>query len=171
MYIGLMDISLHEKFMKLAIDQARLSLEKKEFPVGAVLVKNNEVIGTAFNRDRELGYLAHAEMLLLLEADHKKPKFSERKEMTLYTTLEPCLMCMAASVSFFVGEIVYSLDAPEDGGARLANVQFGGDSIKEYKLPPLKKGVLVEETKELIRNYILVGENKSLVEYSKKLLS
>jgi tRNA(adenine34) deaminase len=166
-----MDISSDEKFMKLAIDQARLSLDRREFPVGAILVRNNEVIGTAFNRDRELGYLAHAEMLLLLEADQKKPKFSERKEMTLYTTLEPCLMCMGAAVSFFVGEIVYSLDAPEDGGARLANIQFGGSSIKEYKLPPLKKGILMEETRELIRHYISVGENKSLIEYSKKLLS
>ncbi|MNL57961.1 hypothetical protein D3C87_1815590 [compost metagenome] len=79
-------------------------------------------------------------------------------------------MCMSASVSFFVGEIVYSLDAPEDGGVRLANVQFGGSSIKEYKLPPLRKGILIDETKELIQSYISVGENKSLVEYSKKLL-
>lgn len=157
--------------MKLAIAQAHLSLERKEFPVGAVLVKNNEVIGSAFNRDRELGYLAHAEILLLLEEDKKKPKFSERKEMTLYTTLEPCLMCMSAAVSFYVGKIIYSLDAPEDGGTRLANIQFGGASIKEYKLPPTTKGILVEETKDLIRSYISVGENKSLVEYSKKLLS
>ena len=65
--------------MKMAIEQARLSLASEEFPVGAVLVKNNEIIGRFFNRDRELGYLAHPEMLLLLEQDRLKPNFSREE--------------------------------------------------------------------------------------------
>lgn len=79
-------------------------------------------------------------------------------------------MCMGAAISFFVGEIVYSMDAPDDGGSRIAKLEFGGPSIPQYKMAKLTKGILVEETKGLIREYITVGKNGALVEFSKQLL-
>jgi tRNA(adenine34) deaminase len=165
-----MSLSPHEKFMRMALVQAQLGLDQKEFPVGAVLVRGEEVIHLGYNQDRAGGYLAHAEMSVLLAADSGKLKFSDRQQMKLYSTLEPCLMCMSAAMSFFVGEVIYALDAPLDGGAVISQLKFGGSEIPNFKMPPLVKGVLESESKALIEKYISVGENKVLIQYAKSLV-
>ena len=64
-------------------------------------------------------FLVHAELNALLEADKLKYEIPDRKKMQLFTTLEPCLMCYGSAMSFFIGEIYYSLKAPDDGALNL----------------------------------------------------
>jgi len=91
------------EFMGEALVEAQKSLEVDEFPVGAVVVLGDEVVVRAHWKGvAQRRLLDHAEMLALLEAERsgKVSRRHERQEATLYTTLEPCALCMAAAMSF-----------------------------------------------------------------------
>lgn len=86
----------HEAWMRLALEAARLAGEAGDVPVGAVVVRQGEVIATAGNRREALGDpTAHAEMLILRQAAEV---LGTRRlaGCTLYVTLEPCPMCAGA---------------------------------------------------------------------------
>jgi tRNA(Arg) A34 adenosine deaminase TadA len=83
------------ELMGEALVEARKSLDLDEFPIGAELVALLEARGGKVSRGKE------------------------RQDATLYTTLEPCALCMAAAMSFLLGRIVFALEAPVDGGTNL----------------------------------------------------
>jgi len=88
----------HERFMRLALTEAERAAAEGEIPVGAVVVKDGEVIAAAHNRREQLNDpTAHAEMLAL-QAASRKLKNRRLTGCTLYTTLEPCPMCAGAMV-------------------------------------------------------------------------
>lgn len=94
----------HEYFMKEALKQAAVALEKGEVPVGAVVVYENRVIARAYNQMELLhDPTAHAEMIALTQASDalssgKKDHRGSLEGATLYVTLEPCAMCAGALV-------------------------------------------------------------------------
>jgi tRNA(Arg) A34 adenosine deaminase TadA len=111
-----------DSLMGAALVEARKSLDVDEFPVGAVVVLADEVVVRAhWKGAAQRRLLDHAEMLALLEAERsgKVSRREERQEATLYTTLEPCALCMAAAMSFLLGRIAFALEAPVDGGTNL----------------------------------------------------
>jgi tRNA(adenine34) deaminase len=79
----------------------------------------------------DIAFLGHAELVALEEADKQQLSFDERGRARLFTNLEPCLMCMGAAMSFFLGEIVYGLESPGDGAVELVR----GWVRKEEDLP------------------------------------
>ena len=88
--------------MKLALDEAKLAYSKKEVPVGAVLVKDDEVISRSHNQSiSKKDPSAHAEMNVLRDAANKLDNY-RLNGASLYVTLEPCLMCFGASLSTFI---------------------------------------------------------------------
>src|SRR5512142_473389 len=90
--------SPHERFMQLALDEARGGLEAGEVPIGAVLVRDGEVIGRAFNQPiAQNDPTAHAEILVLRQAARAAENY-RLTGTTLYVTVEPCLMCAGAMV-------------------------------------------------------------------------
>lgn len=99
-----MSETLHEHFMKEALKQAHLALEKGEVPVGAVAVYKNKIIARAHNQMEMLkDPTAHAEMLVITQAssalsEAKKEHRGSLEGVTLYATLEPCPMCAGALV-------------------------------------------------------------------------
>ncbi|CAN7512773.1 nucleoside deaminase [Pararhizobium sp. LjRoot235] len=104
------------RFMDLALAEARLAAARGEVPVGAVLVLNGEVIASAGNRTRELNDItAHAEIEVIREGcrivgDERLPGAD------LYVTLEPCTMC-AAAISFArLRRLYYGAEDPKGGG-------------------------------------------------------
>jgi guanine deaminase len=104
----------HEKFMRMAIGRA----EAGDAPFGAVMVQNGQVVASAFNTvktDRDP--TAHAE-IKLVRATVKELGLMNLETCTLYTTVEPCPMCMAAAMFAGVGRVVY--------GASI-------DEVKEYR--------------------------------------
>jgi tRNA(adenine34) deaminase len=95
-----------ERYMRLALEEAKLAFDAGEVPVGAVLVCGNEIIARAHNRvEREHDATRHAELLCLQEA--MALRGSRLIDCTLYVTMEPCAMCAGACVNAKLGRLVY----------------------------------------------------------------
>ena len=83
-------------FMNLALQLAHHASQRGEVPVGAIVVHNNQIVGSGYNRREELqSPIAHAEILALDEAA-RKLGYWRLTECDLYVTLEPCIMCAGA---------------------------------------------------------------------------
>lgn len=106
-----------EYFMRLALREAEAALEHDDVPVGAVVVREGEVIGAGHN-ERELrgDPTAHAEMLALREASRALESW-RLLDSVLYVTLEPCAMCAGAIVLARVPRVVYGTVDPKAGAA------------------------------------------------------
>jgi tRNA(adenine34) deaminase len=105
-----------EKFMRLALAQARLAHEEGEVPVGAVLVHDGEILSAAHNRPiAAQDPSAHAEMLAIRRAAARMGNY-RLTGTTLYVTLEPCIMCAGAMIQARVNRLVYGARDPKSGG-------------------------------------------------------
>ncbi len=109
--------------MELALEEARLAAERSEVPVGAVVIRNGEVLAKEGNRNLELNDVtAHAEILAIRAAAAKMD--NERlTDCDLYVTLEPCTMC-AGAISFARIKRLYFAASDEKGGAVENGVRF-----------------------------------------------
>ena len=105
---------LDEKFMKLALNQAKLAYKAGEIPVGAVIVKDGKVIARAQNKkERKDCALYHAEILAIISASKKLGWRLDGCEM--YVTLEPCPMCAGAIVSSRIKRVIFAMNEPKSG--------------------------------------------------------
>ena len=101
-----MQAELDRQFMQQAIEQARLAALAGEVPVGAVLVRDGQVISTGFNKPiTNHDPSAHAEMLALRQAAEAEQNY-RLPGTTLYVTLEPCTMCAGAMLHARVDRVV-----------------------------------------------------------------
>lgn len=161
----------HETFMRLALELAGRALMSGELPIGAILVLKGDVIAEAFCSDKRRSMLAHPELMAFGQVDRQHPTLHERRQMTLYTNLEPCLMCLGAAMSFCAGQIVYSVDSPADGAAtRLAKVSFGDGTYPEYRMPTIVGGVLMEESRALFQAFIRRSTDRTLISFAEGVL-
>ena len=102
--------------MRRTLALAEAALEDGELPIAALVVLGDRVLASATTAERrEQRFLAHAELVALEAADRVRPFPGDRRAATLYTNLEPCMMCLGAAMSFFCGEICYALESPTDG--------------------------------------------------------
>jgi len=107
-----------ERFMGLALDEARAALAAGEVPVGAVVVLDGQVIGRGHNQPIGLkDPTAHAEVLALRAAAQVMGNY-RLGAATLYATVEPCAMCCGAAVLARVARVVYGAPDPKAGAAR-----------------------------------------------------
>lgn len=143
-------------FMREALNVARDGLDAGELPVGAVVVLNDKVIASAYTREVAEGrMLVHADLLALETADTLSPFPGRRRDTKLFVNVEPCLMCLGAAMSFFLGEIYYGLDSPSDGAVKLVNSwRRQVDGFPAYRIPRITGGILAVESDALIRQYI-----------------
>jgi len=104
-----------EYFMKEALKEARLALEKDEVPVGAVIVCSNQIVARAHNLTEQLtDVTAHAEMQAFTAASNfLGGKYLE--DCTLYVTLEPCVMCAGAAFWTQISKVVFGASDPKRG--------------------------------------------------------
>ena len=108
----------YEYFMKKALDQARTALDAGEFPVGCVLVHQNRILATGARKGSMGNFpneIDHAEMIArkcLADMDIN----TDKKEMVLFTTMEPCLMCLGALILGGISEVVYAYEDVMGGG-------------------------------------------------------
>ena len=111
-------LEVDEKFMKISLDEAKLAYDEGEVPIGAVLVKNNEILGRTHNtREISLNPLHHAEMLLLEQAGALLKNWRLIKT-TIYVTVEPCPMCLGSILQARVERLVFGCTDPK---RRLSN--------------------------------------------------
>ena len=96
-----------EKYMKIAIKQAKKAFSIGEVPIGAVIVKDNKIIAYGYNkRETKQNALLHAELVAIDKACKKLGSW-RLPGCTLYVTLEPCAMCGGAIINSRIGRVVY----------------------------------------------------------------
>lgn len=109
------EASLHERYMRMAIDEAHRALEADEVPIGAVVVCHGKVIGRGHNLTESLADVtAHAEMqAITAAASTLGGKYLT--DCTLYVTVEPCLMCAGAIAWSQLPQVVFGAPDPKRG--------------------------------------------------------
>jgi tRNA(adenine34) deaminase len=138
-------------FMRLAMDEARGAATHDDVPVGAVLVRDEEVLATAGNEKELRGDpTAHAEMLCLRAASERLGTW-RLNGTTMYVTLEPCPMCAGALVWARVDRLVYGPQDPV-GGAAYTLYNIVQDPRLNHSLK-ITTGVMAEESSELLRSF------------------
>ena len=149
----------HELYMDLALDLAREAADEGEVPVGAVVVKDGELIGRGKNaRERLQDPLAHAEMTAIAEAA-RSVGFWRLEDTALYVTLEPCPMCAGAIINARVPLVVYGADDPKAGAARTL-YSLLEDPRLNHRCEVIA-GVRASEAAELLRSFFNKLRNRS----------
>ena len=111
-----------EKFMKIALKEAEKAYKLNEVPVGAIIVKNGKIIAKSHNiKEKKHDVTCHAEIVAIKKAC-KKLKTWHLDDCTLYSTMEPCIMCSGAIIQSRIKKIVYSI----------SNNSFGNIENNEY---------------------------------------
>jgi tRNA(adenine34) deaminase len=142
---------LDHQFMQQAIEQAQLAALAGEVPVGAVLVRDGQVISRAFNKP--IGNhdpSAHAEMLALREAAQGEANY-RLPGSTLYVTLEPCVMCSGAILHARVDRVVFGAPDPKTGAAGSVLDVFSSKQINHQTR--VEGGLMSEECGQLLRSF------------------
>jgi tRNA(adenine34) deaminase len=140
-----------ERFMGLALEEARRCTAHGDVPVGAAVVRGGEVLAIAGNaRELEQDPTAHAEMVALRAA--ARAMRSWRLEgCTLYVTLEPCAMCAGASVLARVDRMAFGAADPKAGFAGSLGNLFQDDRLNHRA--ELTAGVLADQCGEVLRHF------------------
>lgn len=145
------DNSTHEKYMSLALEEAKIAFKKDEVPVGAVVVKNDEVVGRGYNQRETLQCpTAHAEILAVNDAA-RHLKTWRLHDCVVYVTMEPCAMCAGALVLSRVATVVFSIRDPKGGAC--GTVFNVADEPKLNHSIQIIDGICAEESLHLIQSF------------------
>jgi len=140
-----------EYFMRLALREAERALEHDDVQIGAVMVREGEVLAAARN-ERELrgDPTAHAEVLVLREASARLGTW-RLLDTVLYVTLEPCAMCAGAIVLGRVPRVVFAADDPKAGAAGSVLDVLGEPRLNHR--PVVTRGLLAAEAADMLRAF------------------
>lgn len=159
-------MTTHEKFMLLALKQAKRALLYDEVPIGAVVVKEDKVIARAYNtRNKSKRATAHAE-LLAIEKACKKLNDWRLNGCTLYVTLEPCLMCIGACYNARIDKVYYGAtdnnggDKATDIVAKLADINTLNHNLQ------VEGGILSDQCSAILTQYFRSKRNKPKSAYN-----
>ena len=140
-----------EKFMREALKQAKRAYEKGEIPVGAVIVKDNEIIASSFNKkEKKKDPTAHAEMLVIKEAC-RNLNTPYLYGCTLYVTYEPCIMCTGAILNSRLDKIVFGTYDHKYISLETIIVQLNKKNANH--IPLIQGGILEEKCTHLLQEY------------------
>ena len=137
-----------EKFMRLALNEARKALNEQEVPSGAVVVADGAVVGRGHNLGETLSDpTAHAEMqALTAAASTLGGKYLQG--CTLYVTVEPCIMCAGATGWAQVGRVVWGADDPKRGYTTVEGLRLHPQTV-------VVRGVLAAECEALMKEFFI----------------
>jgi len=138
-------------YMRLALQEARAAAAAEEVPVGAVLVRDGEILGRGNNRTiRDCDPSAHAEIVALREAARAAANY-RLMGATLYVTIEPCAMCAGAIIQARVARVVYGADDPKGGAVRSCFAVLSHPRLNHQV--ETEAGVLAEESAALLQEF------------------
>jgi tRNA(adenine34) deaminase len=150
--------SLTQQWMKAALAEATAALDHEDVPVGAVVVRDGQIIAARHN-ERELtgDPTSHAEILALRDAAAAVGHW-RLDDCTLVVTLEPCSMCAGAIVNARVGHLIYGATDPKAGAA--GSVFDLVDSAALNHRTPRTTGVLAEECGQILKDFFAVRRSR-----------
>ena len=147
----LLDFSSDTYFMGEALRQARRAESQDEVPIGAVIVRNADVIARAWNQVETLkDATAHAEMLAITQAESAVGDW-RLSDCDIYVTKEPCPMCAGAIVHSRIRRVIFGCPDPKTGAA--------GGMINLLQMPPLNHtclittGIRESECRQILQNF------------------
>ncbi|MBU1712765.1 MAG: nucleoside deaminase [Proteobacteria bacterium] len=145
----------HEYFMNEALRLAGIALKEGEFPVGCVIVFENKIIVSGSRKGTIAGTVNetdHAEIIALRNlSDTGINNDIDRSRMTLYSTMEPCLMCFGAILLSGIGTIVYAFEDVMGGGTKI-DLKTLSPLYRNRKLSVIP-GVLRSKSLEIFKAY------------------
>ncbi len=136
--------------MRLALEEARHALHLGEVPIGAVLAHDQEVIASGFNQPiHAADPTGHAEIVAMRKAAREIGNY-RLQALTLYVTVEPCMMCVGAIVQARVGSLVYGAPEPKFGAVESLF------DLNEIRIPhrlAISSGVLEQDCKKILKDF------------------
>lgn len=154
-----MNLKKNESLLKIALKEAKKAYLKDEIPVGAIIVRNEEIIARGHNlRITKNNALYHAE-IVAIEKACKKLKTWRLDECFLYVTLEPCLMCCGAIIQSRIKKVIFGAK-DEKGGAIISKYTIFDDK----KLNHHPEYLFIEdlECSKILKEFFKEKRNKSL---------
>lgn len=148
----------HKNFMRIALAEAKTALRDGEFPVGCVFVRDNQVLayGRRKNSSGErANEIDHAEVVALRTLLHSAPR-TDCSKITVYSTMEPCLMCFTTMLLSGIRRFVWAYE----------DVMGGGTNLPLSQLNELYAGMQVEIVPRVLRNESLLLFQKFFQDYS-----
>jgi tRNA(adenine34) deaminase len=146
------------KFMYAALQEAEKALEENEIPVGAVVVKDERIIGRGYNQVEKLkDATAHAEMIAITSAANHIKDWRLNK-CSIFVTLEPCIMCSGALIASRISELYFATFDPKFGACgSIYNLAQEGKSNHKIKV---YSGLMDNESKQLLKKFFSKKRNK-----------
>lgn len=135
-----------EKYMQIALQEAKKAEKKGDVPVGAVIVKDNKIIAKGHNKKEKRKMVTRHAEIEVIEKACKKLKTWHLEECEIYTTVEPCTMCYGAIEQARIKKIIYGTE----------NEKFGYINKKNTKNKiELQSGILKKECCEMMKKFFL----------------
>lgn len=149
----------HYRWMAIAYEQAVSAGQAGEIPIGAVIVRQGQLLATGQNRrERDRDPCGHAEIMAIRAAAAQISDW-RLSDCQLYVTLEPCPMCAGAIVQARLGQLIYAADDPKAGAIRtLLNLP---DSPASHHPLPVLAGILAEPCGQLLRDWFQQRRSQS----------
>jgi len=145
------------KFMFEALKLAEIAYEEDEVPIGAVVVKDNRIIGKGYNQIEKLNDpTAHAEILAITSAANTLES-KQLNECDLYVTLEPCVMCTGAITLSKIRNLYFAVYEPKTGAC--GSVYNIPDENKLNHKVNIYSGIYELEAKNILKNYFSKKRN------------
>lgn len=145
------DEVIKERFMEIAWEEARLAFEEDEVPVGACLVLGGEIIARSHNqREKWQEVTAHAEIMAINQASQLLGSW-RLEEVSLFVTLEPCLMCAGAIIQSRMKKVFFGARDPKWGVAGSVVNVFDKKLFPHYV--EIEGGILENKCSQILKDY------------------
>ena len=153
--------AMDEQFMRVALELARTAGSLGEVPVGAVVVKDGEIVGRGYNQPiGKHDPTAHAEVMALRDAAHTLGNY-RLPGCTLYVTLEPCVMCTGAIMHARVARVVFGATDPKTGVAGSVINLYTEARLNHHA--NIEGGVLAGECGALLSAFFAARRSKTAI--------
>ncbi|MEO2069124.1 MAG: nucleoside deaminase [Desulfurobacteriaceae bacterium] len=144
-------------FLLEAVKEAKKAFNLGEVPIGAVVVKDNKVVARGFNQKEFLqDPTAHAEIIAIKKASLKLGSW-RLNDCTLYSTVEPCVMCCGAIIQSRIKKVVYAIPDPKFGGIESLFKIFENEKINHR---PIVEKIYIKEAEDLLKEFFKILRKK-----------
>jgi tRNA(adenine34) deaminase len=144
---------VHQQFMAIAMSLARRAASLGEVPVGALVVVDGTIVGQGLNtRELQTSVLAHAELNAIKDASNRLGQW-RLTGATVYSTLEPCIMCAGALVHARIEHLVYGAADPKFGGIQ-SLYTIAADPRLNHRFN-VTAGVMAQESSQILKDFFM----------------
>ena len=147
---------MDKKYLNMAFDLAKKAMENDEVPVGVVIVKNGELLSSAFNNKNSDNLVtSHAEIIAIQDAENKLNNW-RLDDCDMYVTLDPCPMCASAIKQARISNVYSALSNSDKNNSLILNMIFNSNDNLNKKIN-FKTNLDVEKSRKLLNSFF---ENK-----------